>query len=304
MGADTKVLNSKHPTIIYIVSIGHSGSTLLELLIGRHKEVTGVGEIKGLYPKQALSANKPLRAKRCNCNDINPLDCPFWQQVDSHQLNKYGFGLEDLDLNSASDHIFTSHNHAVFETVADISQCSFIVDGSKSHQRLSRLLTLNDLQIKVIHLLRAPVANVYSNMCKGNSLLQASRNWVWNYLYTQYLLRNTDHYSLNYEDLAENPGVVMASLMDWLGLTYNKQQLQWNKSILHRIGGNRRVRKSTDARIIPDQRWCTALTIWQKLAIKFSIAGFWGYYWLRDSMGLSSPRYHAFLDSQVDSKLL
>ena len=40
--------SERSPTILYVVSHSHSGSTLLELLVGGHSAVASLGEVKWL----------------------------------------------------------------------------------------------------------------------------------------------------------------------------------------------------------------------------------------------------------------
>lgn len=291
------MVNNSTPTLIYIVAKGHSGSTMLELLLGGHSAITGIGEVKGLYPKRPPSIHKPLRCKRCNCGEQTPLDCSFWQQIDSLQQSTHGFGLKELDLNTTHRATFITHNQALFNSVATVSNCHFIVDGSKNHQRLAQLLAAGTFHIKTIHLLRKPAANVYSHMRKGSSLSVAAKNWTWDYLHTRQLLRHTDHYPLNYEDLVANPSAIMASLMNWLELDFDEKQLLWNQSIPHRIGGNRRVRMSTDSRIVLDQRWRNALSLKQKATIHFKVASYYSYYWIRSILNFNKATDYDYFDS-------
>jgi hypothetical protein len=58
---------------VFICSAGHSGSTLLDLLLGSHSKITSLGEIIQL-PKN-ISLNT-----RCTCGQA-VRSCPFWRQV-------------------------------------------------------------------------------------------------------------------------------------------------------------------------------------------------------------------------------
>ena len=44
-----ETMNRPPVTIIYIAGIGHSGSTLLDVLLGSHPDICGVGEIGRLF---------------------------------------------------------------------------------------------------------------------------------------------------------------------------------------------------------------------------------------------------------------
>lgn len=59
--------------LIYILRSGYSGSTILDLLLGSHSEIEGVGEF---YHYDEVVKNNGI----CTCwRKIN--DCPFWSEV-------------------------------------------------------------------------------------------------------------------------------------------------------------------------------------------------------------------------------
>lgn len=67
------------PIYIYIAGRGHSGSTLLTLLLARHPRVVAVGELANL-PLQVSRDETTKWVGRCSCGE-RPLDCPMWGDV-------------------------------------------------------------------------------------------------------------------------------------------------------------------------------------------------------------------------------
>lgn len=67
-------------TCIYIAGRGHSGSTLLTLLLGRHPDIIAGGELANLslqcYRKEGLTKWEAL----CGCGK-RPFSCPVWQPI-------------------------------------------------------------------------------------------------------------------------------------------------------------------------------------------------------------------------------
>src|SRR2546425_1217907 len=55
--------------VVFVASLYHSGSTLLDLLLGRHPRVVGLGEIHYLLRLQPEPA--------CSCGAAVE-ECPFW----------------------------------------------------------------------------------------------------------------------------------------------------------------------------------------------------------------------------------
>ncbi len=68
--------------LVYISGSGHSGSTLLNFLLGGHGKISALGEAHRIY----LSANKSSKPHLCYCG--KPVsDCLFWSSV-SQELQK------------------------------------------------------------------------------------------------------------------------------------------------------------------------------------------------------------------------
>src|ERR1043165_9307298 len=72
-GGTSTAAASLSPTAVFICSASHSGSTLLSLLLGSHREAISLGEIthmpKNLSLNTACSCGSPARV------------CKFWSEV-------------------------------------------------------------------------------------------------------------------------------------------------------------------------------------------------------------------------------
>jgi hypothetical protein len=75
----TDATGSQSPIYIYIAGRGHSGSTLLTLLLARHPRVVAVGELANLS-LQIVRDEKTKWVGRCSCGE-RPVDCPMWGEV-------------------------------------------------------------------------------------------------------------------------------------------------------------------------------------------------------------------------------
>ena len=148
--------------LCYITSAGHSGSTLLDVLISSHSRVVSVGEVMRL---------EFAPRKKCSCAVKFILHCPFWNAVNASMIEREGFGLADVQLQSDDPAIFAHHNAALFEAVSHVSGREVIVDSSKNVPRLQMLLECGRFDVLPIHLIRRPQGVVYSHMRKG-------RPWV------------------------------------------------------------------------------------------------------------------------------
>jgi len=62
------------PKLLFICGGGHSGSTILDLLLGEHRAITSVGEVA------ELNHFLEHAEYRCQCRE-HPSHCPFWRRV-------------------------------------------------------------------------------------------------------------------------------------------------------------------------------------------------------------------------------
>lgn len=71
------VAKSKEGMTLYIAGSGHSGSTLLDMLLGGHSQVASLGEPIFLV----FNSNDHRAMDRCTCG-CHVLECPFWRRVE------------------------------------------------------------------------------------------------------------------------------------------------------------------------------------------------------------------------------
>jgi len=256
---------NKSFTIIYIVGQGHSGSTLLDLLVSSHSEVTSLGEIKSLSSRKKRFGRKPLEEK-CTCGAAKISECTFWQRVESMTYQSAGLYLQDIDVYSEDSEIFKAHNTAVFNAVSEITGCRFIVDSSKSIGRLLMLLKSGVFDVRLVYLIRCPYSMVFSNMKKGQVLTEQAHNYTKKMMRARRILSGHNHFTVHYETLATKPSQTLYGIMNWLGLSFEQSQLDWSSHDHHNINGNR-MRFSKESEIKLDVRWKKGLTPLQKTTI-------------------------------------
>lgn len=253
---ETPGLPTERIPVIYIASQGHSGSTLLAQLLGRHNGAISLGEIANLADLE----------QKCTCNANSITECTFWQRVDRLLRDSEGRGLRDLQMKSTEPDVFRADNLALFRAARSASGNATLVDASKVIDRLSRLNEIPELEITPIFLRRHPAGVVNSNVRKG-------RNWFKQTI-THYgpsrqrveYFRGLDHIKVNYSELVAAPDVELPSLMTSLGMTYEPSQLLWAEGERHDVGGNR-MRFSEDSTIRMDNSWQESLGTFQKLVI-------------------------------------
>lgn len=205
----------KKPTVIYICSAGHSGSTLLDMLLGTHSSIFSLGEISHLPKNIALDT-------ACSCGK-HIKNCAFWQLVASDikqrtaidiMTTPYNFdlgyfnaavvidkkahtrfnrlierikqGINYLDLRLSVDffgRLFSSKNRAtinnflLYETVSRIGNCDFVVDSSKSYIKAVNLYRHDPNKVRIILLSRDGRGVMQSNIKRGYNRDKSVRDW-------------------------------------------------------------------------------------------------------------------------------
>ena len=177
--------------IIYILSTGRSGSTLLDLLLGAHPQVWTIGEVHNI-PWELRDPQKP-----CGCR--TPVaDCNFWREVVSkvplmlgdypidyfreknrsgravrwpHMLNLVKGKVGGKWHQAAEEYGY--RNAQLFQTILQMAEeyksnsIFWLVDASKDPYRLLWLQSSGLFDLRVIHLVKDPRAFVFS-MTKNN----------------------------------------------------------------------------------------------------------------------------------------
>jgi hypothetical protein len=250
--------------VLYITSRGHSGSTLLSLLVSGHSQVVSAGELKML-------SNPDPQRRLCSCHRQVPSECPFWGAVEQRVKDRVGCSLDQLLLmDGGDDDLFLRHNEALFLSIAEESGSALIVDSSKSLPRLSRLLTVEaqgaDFVLHPVHLHRGPFGTANSARKRGETLRQAVYNYTRLFFLTRERLRGVRALRVYYERLAVAPQAEMARVMGWLNLPLEEGQFQWRDGVRRDIHGND-MRFGSSDQIRLDQSWRQQLTWSQKLGV-------------------------------------
>jgi hypothetical protein len=152
----------------YVVGYGRSGSTVLDIVLGEHPGLLGVGELFN------LSARVWASNEYCSCH-ARVRDCPFWAAVvhrftarlGSDALSAYarlqaryerlsvlGRGTGARLAASAGFADYGVYTRELFGSLAAVSGKSLIVDSSKLPGRALCLTNVAGLDVRLVHLLR------------------------------------------------------------------------------------------------------------------------------------------------------
>jgi len=184
--------------LVFILSSGRSGSTVLSKFLGMNSQAFALSEPK--YFDKVITS-KTMPDNLCSCENIVN-DCEFWQSVMTELkkknvdinhffTSKYNFINSSKWLSKISKYIVLFVYYAtgiiiyrdnyfkqiqnqaqLFKVIDSLSNRSVYIDASKDYVRalfLSRLLR-KEFDFKFIILFREPLANVFSKMKKQSDL--------------------------------------------------------------------------------------------------------------------------------------
>lgn len=296
-------------TIAYILGSGHSGSTLLAMLLGVQPEACTVGEMRvpSVDGEQYLcSCGEPIRK------------CGFWKQVGegmakrgipNFDITDAGMSIHDVDsayahrllkplprgavLETArslalgfspawQNHLRNVHhrNKALVEVLREITGAKVVIDSSKIALHLKYLLQSPDLNIKVIYLVRDGRAVTTSMLghnfncgTREQTIAGAALSWRKNNESAERVLADlpkSQWVHLQYEELCRRPLETVRSLCEFLGMDTSNIVMDFRARQQHILGNEMRMKSGSDIRL--DERWRKALSK-EDLDIFESVAG-------------------------------
>lgn len=247
--------------VIYIASPSHSGSTLLNLMLGAHPEIVAVGELHKLN-RRSVSV--------CGCG-ASIWDCEFWSGVSKETLQTLGKSIADLDiLNYTEMDEAHSPNAVAFRAISQVSGKRYVVDSSKRPGRLSYLTQLESLDVFPIHLTRNPKGQICSAIRQNGGFAEHIYNYVVIHERIRRVLKSVPHRVVHYEDLVLDPKRTLNTILEPLGLKFHRRQLAWETQLHHMIAGNKLQWQPSG--LILDERWKYNLSHFQQFAISLGTA--------------------------------
>ena len=247
--------------VIYLVGMGRSGSTLLDILLDAHSQIRALGGVRRLAHY--------ARKHPCPCGAPSFWECGFWSQVNEGLQSRLGRDLVTLDVHARDNKTFREHNRTLFEVVSEVSGVPFVTDNSKSVIRLRRLMEAPDIDVIPIHVLRDPRGRAQSLRKRKNQNYIPTFSYSHRSLRLFFLLRNQPHIVVNYEKLAYDPETQLRKLMERLDLEFEPAQLQWADMPHHNIGSADVFRKTEGSTIRPDDAWKTIIPPYMQRVINF-----------------------------------
>ncbi|WP_008314336.1 sulfotransferase [Leptolyngbya sp. PCC 6406] len=240
---------SEAKKVAFIVSSGHSGSSLLALILGSNPACFSAGELVGL-------PNRYRKSKPLDCVNMTS---DFWENTFGIEgIERLAAVLGDTRINPyiplrfekklrsfiGKNEIFNPYSYMF----SKLSMKDVFVDSSKSRHWVQKRLDAQEfksgkLQGKLIHLVRDGRAVINSFLRKYGhwGMEKAAHDWVRK---TQDRLKFFDSFDsgskiqIRYEELASDPHRVTQELCEFLDMSFMPSMLEYWKHDHHDISGN------------------------------------------------------------------
>ena len=244
--------------VVYLIGAGHCGSTLLDICLDAHPQITGLGEIT------TLTSGNPA-----------PVELPVWSRAAALHLERTGAAIEAVPYKPADRGIggllsnarpsarWQEENLAALHAIADASGTAILADSSKEWQRLQALSHTPGIELKVIHLVRDARGIINSYRRKDGTWRRGYRRLMKLDLSALFLRRKrisrADWHRVRYEDLAARPEETLRAIAGFLDLPFDQVMLNPDPTRYSGIGGNR-MRNRQFQGFSLDEGWRRALS--------------------------------------------
>lgn len=279
--------------VVYIAGCGHSGSTLLALLLDSHPEIACVGET-AVKPK--IRRRGDSASAECSCGRTIP-DCPYWQRVFANAqtlgqdlgperwANDYRFEqpLAQRAFNRAcgtpagrtlvtwaADHLpgyaqrvrrIDAANVTFIRAVLQTSGARVFADTSKRTPRLLHMLRVPSLDMKLVHLVRDVRGYAASAKKRGMSPIDAARTWRRDQVTIADIARRhpaTPFHRIRYEQLCADPVETLHDLWAFCGVADLAAPTVVEAASHHVLGNSMRLGGAIRIRL--DESWKNRLS--------------------------------------------
>lgn len=277
-------ISEQNPRIIYITGVGHSGSTVLDLVLGSAPGTVSAGELKALkeYVAQADEMTND-KAPATDDSGKTAAESPIWQAIYEDQYSYISPNSERRRIRffdtvrivlGLRPRTLQYYNYPMlYQTIAKQATSAYnesvhtVIDSSKNLGPLVAVTqAMSPQQVYVIHLVRDIRGCVYSAWRRSGkfSALVTVKRWVWNniciraYLHKNYPKKKV--FYLSYEKLTQDPGEVLTELNNWVGLhidVNNYPEIVRKKTSYRFAGNSMRTKKFTG--ITDDCSWQVSL---------------------------------------------
>lgn len=237
--------------LILTLALGHSGTTILDLILGCSPQIVGIGEaLRTLDPEMSGRTGSSGQKAKVQVNDEDACSCgrparhcPIWSHGKTF---------------TSGDSLKENFAHAFRRAKACHPDAVYVIDSTPRAVRY--LDVLEDYDLRVIHLVR-DVRSWTNSMARRKGLRQFERFDQWRRsvrgIRRALEERRISYFNLGYKELALRPEKALPLLCQWLHIDYTEKMLepaQFTQS--HVISGNSLLgNRSNFARIRYDGSW-------------------------------------------------
>lgn len=239
-------------TVIYIVGLSHSGSTLLDLLLGKRTGVISLGEVEHALNKKKKT--KEGTEQKCGCG-LSMFECPVWSPV-----------LKCINNNNQK--LSYEDKYKLLINSVEIKDQFALIDSSKETTRLVKVLNKmhkdGEIRLKCVFLIRDVRGWVSSikKVCERVGISSHSYpyyilKWYKNNLRIKKLLINSDidFIQISYEKICDNQQIATNEIFKFIEPIPNiTNETDITRS--HIAYGNRMKKdKILRSNIVYDDKW-------------------------------------------------
>lgn len=283
----TNTEDTADPLNVFICSAGHSGSTLLDMLLGSHSRAESLGELVNLPLDVGLD-------RPCACRSAMSA-CPLWTRVlarmgvaaaDVQRMN-LGYSLVPpvgaprierllarpkmalaylrlrfpaVPLAGATPGLDSglARTLEIYDHVRALTGKTLIVDSSKHYVRAAALYRAAPENTRIVLLVRDGRGVFYSGLKRGFGRERSLDGWSKHYIRALELLPRVvppERMTLvRYEDLVLRPEATLTELCTWLGLPFERAMLDYGTRVHHNVNGNNMKFRGT-SELELDEQW-------------------------------------------------
>ena len=269
-------------TLVFIYGSGRCGSTILDLLLNGHPQITSLGEIATL-----MTVVNPFHLPDRLSADFGQKYLEFWSKVSECYETMTGKPFDQIYLGHPRwTTIITSwkeddiqnwvHSRAtLLSCIHQLSGTPILVDASKVHNQLYLLYRSRSFNIKIIHLIRDGRAVANSYIRRYNDFIGGVYLWMVTNVLSLWFrkkLGQDNWIQIKYENLVNKPEGALKSICRFLGINFEPSMLHYRSHPYFGIGGNPHVKDANEEAIVLDERWKKELSWGYRLTFAF-VAG-------------------------------
>lgn len=271
--------------VIYIAGEVRSGTTILDLLLSNHKNVTTLGELSNL--EDYLNRKGIGRTSNWECSCGRPVtDCLFWKNITStfeSQFKKQIRTKAQKAKGKCANQNAAKNCHRIFSIAARKTGATVLIDSSKTALQLKYLIDnpIGNTEIFVAFIIRDSRGVALSknnwdtkfNRGKRGGLIKNILVWLKNNIAILSVICRYDRKKViffHYEDFVLDPSRYINEIYTMVGLcNRDAPDLLLNIQGKHNIAGTPNRKKFNNTPIKFDKRWVKKINTSSKILANY-----------------------------------